>query len=449
MEGLDLDINNYTVHDLETFYKLKKRTKYTVADIEQREYEIREQLLKSGHIDKRFKRDLIAFLELSKKCLVYEKCRDVEKPSSIPKNYKLDNLSNPVPDNTIASRENNLISRPDTDFVYTNNAEFLPGKINPINTRVITKCINIDTRFRDSINTTQSSDFNIQLSSRFNKVVSMELSALELPLNFYGISASNGNNFLFVGITYLDKVKCTLNETDNEMNTSIPEKLNMFKVIIIPDGNYNPNDLIETLNSVICPLDENNDMLHPEELISYVRFSLDLTSDGSGSGRVTLFSLENKDYIIDSVNLDFTRSITGEIDTIDISQKIGWNLGFLKPVYNNSTSYVGDSIIDTKNNRYIYLSVDDFNKNSNNPFVSIFNKSILNDDILARISIKGSHFNMLLDNDTSIVSEPRIYFGPVDIQRLRIRLFDEHGRILQMNNTNFSFCLTIKTMYDM
>jgi len=190
-------------------------------------------------------------------------------------------------------------------------------------------------------------------------------------------------------------------------------------------------------------------MLHPEELISYVRFSLDLTSDGSGSGRVTLFSLENKDYIIDSINLDFTRSITGDVDTIDISQKIGWNLGFLKPVYNNSMSYVGDSIIDTKNNRYIYLSVDDFNKNSNNPFVSIFNKSILNDDILARISIKGSHFNMLLDNDTSIVSEPRIYFGPVDIQRLRIRLFDEHGRILQMNNTNFSFCLTIKTMYDM
>ena len=110
---------------------------------------------------------------------------------------------------------------------------------------------------------------------------------------------------------------------------------------------------------------------------------------------------------------------------------------------------MADSIIEPKNNRYIYLSVDDFNKNSNNPFVSIFNQSILNDDILARISIKGSHFNMLLDNEMTIVSEPRIYFGPVDIQRLRIRVYDEHGRILQMNNTNFSFCLTIKVMYDM
>ena len=103
----------------------------------------------------------------------------------------------------------------------------------------------------------------------------------------------------------------------------------------------------------------------------------------------------------------------------------------------------------SKGHKVIYLSIDDFNKNSNNPFISIFNQSILNDDILARISIKGSHFNMLLDNEMSIVAEPRIYFGPVDIQRLRIRLFDEHGRILHMNNTNFSFCLTIKTMYDM
>ena len=82
-------------------------------------------------------------------------------------------------------------------------------------------------------------------------------------------------------------------------------------------------------------------------------------------------------------------------------------------------------------------------------FKPLFNQSILNDDILARISIKGSHFNMLLDNEMTIVSEPRIYFGPVDIQRLRIRVYDEHGRILQMNNTNFSFCLTIKLMYDL
>jgi hypothetical protein len=37
----------------------------------------------------------------------------------------------------------------------------------------------------------------------------------------------------------------------------------------------------------------------------------------------------------------------------------------------------------------------------------------------------------------------------VDIQRMRIRLFDEYGRILQMNGSNFSFCLKLKLLYDL
>jgi hypothetical protein len=437
MENLDLDINNYTVHDLETFFKIKKRTKYVAADIELKEYELREQLLKSGHIDKRFKRNLISFLDAAKNYLIFVKCKDEQhQPTSIPKNYQLDSINAPIAETSTAPREGNLIQRPTTEYIYTNNSEFLPGRINPINTRVITKCVNIDTRFRDSINTTQSSDFNIQLTTRFNKVVSMELSALEMPLTFYGISASNGNNYLYLKVTYID----------NKFPDCI---IDAEKVFIIPDGNYNPNDFIDTINQILCPLDGCEKMLEPDLIFSYIRLSLDLTSDGSGSGKVTIKPVGCKALSIKTIAFDFTRSIDGYVDTVEVSKKIGWNLGFLKPKYEGCDSYIADSIIETKNNRYIYLSVDDFNKNSNNPFVSIFNQSILNDDILARISIKGSHFNMLMDNETTIVSEPRIYFGPVDIQRLRIRLYDEHGRILQMNNSNFSFCLTIKTMYDM
>jgi hypothetical protein len=48
-----------------------------------------------------------------------------------------------------------------------------------------------------------------------------------------------------------------------------------------------------------------------------------------------------------------------------------------------------------------------------------------------------------------IVSEPRKYFGPVDIQRMRIRLFDEYGRTLYMNSVDYSFCLSLKMMYDL
>ena len=57
MENLDLDINNYSLKDLERFFKLKST--YNSNDVELKEYQIREQLLKSGHIDKRLKLDFI------------------------------------------------------------------------------------------------------------------------------------------------------------------------------------------------------------------------------------------------------------------------------------------------------------------------------------------------------------------------------------------------------
>jgi hypothetical protein len=118
-------------------------------------------------------------------------------------------------------------------------------------------------------------------------------------------------------------------------------------------------------------------------------------------------------------------------------------------MYDGSTNYLADTIIEPATIRYIYLAVDDFNNSANNNFVTAFNQSILNPNILARISLRGNYFAILMENDLNIVTEPRKYFGPVDIQRLRIRLYDDFGRILDMNNANFSFCLVFTILYDL
>ena len=117
--------------------------------------------------------------------------------------------------------------------------------------------------------------------------------------------------------------------------------------------------------------------------------------------------------------------------------------------YEGAIEYVSDTLIEPASIRYVYLAIDDYNNSVNNHFISAFNKTILQPNILARISIKGTYFSLVMENDFSIISEPRKYFGPVDIQRLHIRLLDEYGRVLQMNNANYSFCLNFKTLYDL
>jgi hypothetical protein len=196
---IDLDINNYSINDIERFLKLDPKKKYTASDIETREYEIREQLLSSGHIDKRFKRDLVEFLSKCKQMLIGAKSDDLAQPKGIEYHPQVPTLHQQIPTDVTTSRsERDLVTRPETQFTYSNQSEFFQGSLNPLNTRVISKCISIDTRFRDNYTKTKASDFTIQLPSKLNKVVSMQLSAIEFPINYFSISASYGNNFLYM-----------------------------------------------------------------------------------------------------------------------------------------------------------------------------------------------------------------------------------------------------------
>ena len=97
--------------------------------------------------------------------------------------------------------------------------------------------------------------------------------------------------------------------------------------------------------------------------------------------------------------------------------------------------------------------MNDFNNNVNDGFYGAFNSSLLNKNILSRISLNGQLSAGFTNNivtqifSTSYVT-PRHYFGPVNIYKLQIQLLDEYGRIVDLNNMDFSFCLNLTLQYD-
>lgn len=434
MDNLDLDINNYTIKDIESFFRFKPDFKYTAENVELREYELREQLLKSGHVNKRFKRDLIDFMDRAKQWLIIAKCEPKKEPTSIPKDYQLDKLNTPL-SKSYVSRSEEYIDKQKTQFIYSQNSEFFPGIINPLDTRIITKCLNIDTRFRDNIYSTQSSDFTINLPTKLNKVVSMQLAGIELPVSFYGISSQYNNNYLYISVNHTSFADSTL-MVDSSM------------IVIVPDGNYNASDFISSINLSLCPVNIDSSPVNATSIFSYIKIFLDITVLGSGTGKITIKPNGTYANYVNTITLDFRRDINGDIDTYPISNRIGYNLGLLNPLYEGSSIYTAESLLDPARIRYLFLVIDDFN-NNNNHFISVFNKSILSPNILARLSIRGSYFSLIMESDFSILSEPRKYFGPVDIQKLKVQLIDEYGRIIQMNSANFSFCLNLKMIYDL
>lgn len=498
---LDLDLQNYSIYDIERFFGFRKNQKYTTNQVELKEATIREQLLSTGHIDKRFKRNLIDFLTKAKDLLIYTKCEPKEAPSIIPANYKLDTHDDPGSRVDSISRQQDLIHHRDAQYIYTTSSDFFKGSLNELDTRIVTKYLNIDTRFRPNFYNTNSSDFTIQLPEKLNKVVSMQMSAIEFPQCYYGISSAYGNNTFTVTVDYKYQ--------------GIP--YNEQAVIIVNDSNYTALELINQLNNIVAGLDTSgnqtvsySNQMHPflyfdspapiygtdengnemyfqdlsgdvfvdisanntvipslllqNSVFTYIYFGIDLTLTGSGTGQTyvglnpyylnipTYSAYWQQPVNITSITIDF-RSNDGMTNCTNLQQyistKIGWNLGFQHSVYRGHTSYSSETIIEPSSIRYIYIAVDDYNRSVNNQFIDAFGGSFVQSNILARISMTGTFFTLLVNRDMNVVTEPRKYFGPVDIQKLRIRIYDDHGRILNINNANYSFCLVFKMLYDL
>lgn len=407
--NFDLNINNYTKHELEEMFDLPPN--YDLSIIELKETKVRESIISDKSIDSGTRSNTLFFLEKAKQILT-----DAQHQV-----YNTDLSLKPV--NVINAGNTFTIEQPTTPFGQSFPSEFYPGIINPLRKRVLKQHLNIDTRFRENYYTTQSTNFHIDLPIKFSNVMTMQLNTFEMPTAYYAISGQLGNNFFTITIG-----------AESE-------------VITIRDGNYTSDALVTYLNNYVSgtgPL--------AGTVFSDILFTVNLDGGGSGSGQmsINLNSASVTDATIFNFTLNFQADKYGNPDySTPLPLKFGWIMGFREGIYTNNSNYVSEGLVDITGPRYIYLVVDDFNNNVNNSFYSAFTSSILNKNILARISLQGGTFNILLQNNLSIITDARQYFGPVDIQKLQVKLLDEYGRILDLNNMNFSFCLMFQTVYDL
>ena len=183
----------------------------------------------------------------------------------------------------------------------------------------------------------------------------------------------------------------------------------------------------------------------PQIDISFV-FEIN-ASAGNGSGQMMVGPSVGSTITSLSINFQADRFGVDDRNT-PLPLKFGWFLGFRNGIYTNNLNYVSEGVVDITGPKYVYLVVDDHNNNVNNGFYSAFNSSILNNNILARLSLQTIFFTVQIANNLNLVTSPRDYFGPVNLQVLNIQLLDEYGRVVDLNNMDFSFCLTLLTSYD-
>lgn len=354
--------------------------------------------------------------------------------------------------------ENNMKNTESTDMFDSNN-----GAGNPIHRKTVTKLLNVDSRFRSDYFNTISTDYYIDLPYPIHNVIEMKLSDLELPTTYYPISTANQNNYFWLA-TY----------TEQQLIDNDPD----LYYYHVPDGNYYFDNLIKDINEDIKRINTNSTLTG-----IFTPLPLSLTFDlnynnlggvGNGTGIVSFgilpsspqdLSLNLFSQIV-QVDVNFNcpplpgnmnstkvvnpslKSIYYNTSVIPIEQRFGWMIGFRKNYYAGAIYYNSESILDVLGPKYLFLIVNDFNKSNNVNYLTASKLGMLPDNIIARISLKGSAFNIQSQNDFSVYSEPRYYYGPVNINKLEIKIIDEFGRIIDLNNIDFSFTLKMTTIYS-
>jgi len=327
----------------------------------------------------------------------------------------------------------NIIHHNNLNSVNTFNSNLKYGDMNPLLRKSYKQLININSRFRKNYSTTLSTNFGHILPAPIKKVVSMKVADVILPNMVYTISNRLGS----------DNFKISYDSSD------------ISNIIVIPNGSYGPHEMVEIVNNILS-INFNDISLNYNEIDGKMSFS------SSGA----LFAL---DFTYNESLCDDLLPVTTNLYKDQMT--LGWLLGFRKD-YNYNTpdnnvicqpyfkcgsynptiidySYMGSNIYDaeglydSQGSRYFLLSVNDYQNNHNIVLVSPFQEETLaHGNLLAKFSSECS-------NNSSKEHTERIYFGPTNISKLEIILYDEFGRIVDLNNSDYSFTLELEVLYDL
>lgn len=325
----------------------------------------------------------------------------------------------------------------------------LTNKLNQIERRYTTKNICIDSFFRKNGTT---SDFLYMFKTSLANVVSMELRYIEIPNLWYGISSIKGNNVF----------KITL----YNVNPLLWGYIEKTYTITIPDGNYTSSSFENCINNYFRSLGEGLNYL-----LFYVNAltakciirAADAVIDATNEHVYYPFDATSPEY---SPNFYFIIDFKMDDVTKPAVKSLGWYLGFRETSYtitkeNTYKTYI-DSIVSTTYkcfltgestygntvDNYFFISVEDYNNNfSSNLIISENENSYLGSSILARIPIMVSSMEILTVNFIDGHSNKREYFGPVTVEKIRIKLIDRYGALMECNNTDWSICIVVKQMY--
>lgn len=379
-------------------------------------------------------------------------------------------------ENEEQSENNNDNENEPMDEYYT--SEVKEGDINPLVNKTEKRFIVLDSQYLPE--GVSKTNFVANLSEKIKRVINIKLHSYSIPFNWYLISSQKRNNVIYLLLNNNEKV-----------------------TILIDDGNYSTTQMVAELNSKLKQkLNINTDTVTYNESTGKIKFNLP-----TNQVEKIIFFDKSEPYLLSNEDNIFSTLRSYKNLTL------GWILGFREDeVTVQESGNISDVIPDLKGPRYLYLVVDDFKRNhTTNNLVTItnidenisvpsyfnhhmpLNETDCNDnivtvlpsaprtltqaqiytinevmkhknrtnyysnspnesDILAVIPLKHNGLTIgdrIVETSGQLQDNKREYNGPVDLDRIGVKLMDDTGFIVDLNGSDWTLTLMYEYIYQM
>jgi len=489
MEDYDFNVSNYSVRDMEALLQIEDHDVRDPTLIQAHANNVLQQIRQSPGTTPAFQAQFEVFLDnLVDRLLLRHR----------------HNVTRPRPDiHTVQP----IVPVTDKPFLYTAPSDFFtsPHGMNPLDKHLQTCVVCIDSIFRDNYYSTSSNDFMYSFPQSLNRVVSMQLRTLEIPRMWYEFSPQTTS---FTLSLYNMKLEPTLEPqtfysqtiqlylpASNHTSDSFVSLMTALFSSIAQTSNG------ACMNFIKYDIDTNRS----KSIFRATNVSIDMTLGVLAENIYDPYNLSGKYYSPDFYFVvDFTPLpplppsspfLLGGQYTVgprtpsptktelpsnlslayphksNHTRSLGSLIGFLKQTYvvtktqsvtyynlnNLSTGVTFSGIVESESSfgrtitPYIYLDVNDYNNNKQSHLYYASNgpdNTMISNDILARISMTNVSYTIITDSSLDAINKTREYYGPVRLEKLRIRLLDRFGALVDINNNDFSFALEIKQLYS-
>ena len=453
ISSFDFNVQNYSNEELEQLLGLQNN--YTINDIISSKQKLCIQLASAtGSIQ--MQSQLSDFLDAASKCLISAAASNAKSKATetkLSENYF--DSSQHFPNNTIIPG-----SAADGHFVIADAYRMTPlkeynsvgglkigeygappGKINPVKYSTIVSSVNIDSRFRPNYFNTKSTDLHVTLPGRIDNVISYRVGSIEIPFYaIYSVSELNGNNAIQI---VWGNYASSPNYTDT-------------LTILIPDGNYYTTadstnvlasaSIEKTINTILTSNTSSITGNLGNGLSGILNFHIDQISGKS------VFSQPNGAPPISFKIITNIRSNGNPNYDAPLLSFLGWSLGFRNAEYisnnngvGNFGSVVSEALAAFKAASYIFVAVDDYNNSVNDYYSAVFTDSYAIKNVVTRVNV--GLLREISEASSTQLNRQRNFFGPVNIQRLHITLYDNFGRIIDLNNMDWNMELIFECVY--